>query len=128
MSFRVERGFSGCGADRFDGDRVGGGSGREDGEEGGALVALGSDNGYVTGVGVGGEEQVLVGGEGEGVGAGAGMDGGDELAVVDAVDANEIGAEVGDPEGGVVAADDAVGGFGADEVGTADLVGPGVDL
>ena len=38
-------------------------------------------------MGVGGEKEMLVGGEGEGVGAGAGMDGGDELAVVDAVEA-----------------------------------------
>jgi len=56
------------------------------------------------------------------------MDGGDELSVVNAVDADKVRAEVGDPEGRVVAADDTVGGFRADEVGAADLVGPGVDL
>ena len=75
---------------------------------------MGADNGDVAGVGVGGEEEVLVGGEGEGIGAGAGVDGRDELSVVDAVDAYEVGAEVGDPEGGIVAADDAMGGLGAD--------------
>ena len=34
------------------------------------------------------------------------MDGGDEFAVVDAVEADGVGAEVGDPEAAVVAADD----------------------
>ena len=71
---------------------------------------------------------MLVGGEGEGVWLDAGADAGDELAVVDAVEADGVGAEVGDPEGGVVAADDGMGGFGADGVGAADLVGLGIDL
>ena len=54
---------------------------------------------------------MLVGREGEGIGAGAGVDAVDELAVVDAVEADGVGAEVGDPEGAVVAADDAVMGL-----------------
>ena len=52
----------------------------------------------------------------------------DEATVVDAVDADEVGAEVGDPEGGVVAGDDAMNGLVADHVGSKDLIVPGVDL
>ena len=52
----------------------------------------------------------------------------DRLAVVDAVEADGVGAEVGDPEGAVVGADDAVDGLAADGIGAADLVGPGGDL
>ena len=79
-------------------------------------------------MGVGGEEEVLVDGEGDGVGGGAGADGGDEVPVVDAVEADGVGAEVGDPEGGVVCTDDGVGRFVADGEGAFDLVVPGVDL
>lgn len=114
--------------DGFDGNGVGGAAGGEDGEEGGALFALGADDGDVAGAGVGGEEEVLVGGEGKGFGGGACVDGGYELAVVDAVDADEVSTEVGDPEGAVVAADDAVHWLAADGVSAEDLVSPGGDL
>ena len=49
------------GCEGFDGDGVGGFSGGEHGEEGWALLALGADDGYVAGVGVGSEEDVFVG-------------------------------------------------------------------
>jgi len=71
---------------------------------------------------------MLVCGEGERVGRGAGVDGGNELTVVDAVDADEIGGEVGDPEGGVIAGNDSMDRLIADHVGTEDLIVPGIDL
>ena len=114
--------------DDFYCDGVGGTAGGENGEEGGALFALGSDDGYVARVGVGGQEKVLVGGEGQGFRGGAGVYGGYQLAVVDAVDADEVCAEVRYPEGAVVAADDALYGLAADGVGAEDFVGPGGDL
>ncbi len=63
--------------DGFDNDGVGAASGGQDGEECGASFAVGADDGDVTGVGIGGEEQVFVGREGEGIGCGAGVDAGD---------------------------------------------------
>src|SRR5262249_22497008 len=80
------------------------------------------------GTGVSGKEEMFVGREGEGVGLGAGVNGGDETTVVDAVDADEVGPEVSDPEAGVVAGDDAVNGFRSDHVGSEDLIVRGVDL
>ena len=59
---------------------------------------------------------------------GAGADAGDQSAVVDAIEGGVVGAEVGDPEAGVVAADDGAGGVGADDVGAGDFVGPGGDF
>jgi len=44
--------------------------------------------------------------EGYGVRVGAGADAGDQAAVVDAVEAGGVGAEVSDPKAGVVVADD----------------------
>ncbi len=88
--------------------------GREHGEErsdfAGALggVAVGADDGDVAGAGVGDEDEVAVAGEGKGVGAASDLNHVDALAVVDGVDADGVGAEVGDPERGVVGADDAV--------------------
>src|SRR5260370_9198476 len=69
------------GFDCFYGDGVGGVSGGEHGEEGGSEFALGADDGYVAGVGVGGEGYVLVCGEGQCVVSGAGVDTFDDLSV-----------------------------------------------
>jgi len=71
---------------------------------------------------------VVADAEGEGVGVGAGADAGDEAAVVDAVEGGVVGAEVCDPEAGVVAADDGAGGVGTDDVCAGDFVGPGGDF
>ena len=116
------------GGEGFYSDRVGRFAGWEHGEEGWALLALGTDDGYVAGVSVGGEEDVLIGGEGESVRGGAGVDVADEMAVVDAVDADGVGTEVGDVEGGAVGGDDALHGLAADGEGVADLVGVGGDF
>ena len=110
------------------GDGVGGAAGGEDGEKGGALFSLGADDGDVAGVCVGGQEEMLVGGEGQSFRGGAGVDSGYELAIVDAVDADEVCAEVRYPEGAVVAADDALHGLAADGVSAEDFVGPGGDF
>jgi len=110
-------------------DVVGVAAGGEHGEERwGAVVALQADDGDVAGTGVDGEEQVFVFGEGDGVRVGAGADAGDETAVVDAVEAGGVGTEVGDPEAGVIVADDGSRWLGADDVSAADVVGPGGDF
>ena len=81
-------------------------------------------------MGVGGEQQVLVGGEGERVGCGAGADAGDAAVYPSSMlqTLTESAAEVGDPEGAVVGADDAVDRLVADGIGAFDFVGPGLDL
>ncbi len=116
------------GFEGFDDNVVGVAAGGEEGEEGGAVFALGAEDGDVGGGGVGDEEEVLVGREGEGVGAGAGAYARGHAAVVDGVEGGGVCAEVGDPKAGVVLADDGAGGLGADDVGAQDFVGPGGDL
>jgi hypothetical protein len=111
----TNKGTDGGGSGEFgfegEGDEVVGvPAGGEEGEEGGAVLGLGlglgTEDGYVGGSGVGDEEEVFVRGEGEGVRVGAGADAGEHVAIVDGVEGGGVGAEVGDPEAGVVLGDD----------------------
>src|SRR5579883_3418965 len=66
--------------------------------------------------------------EGESIGSSTNRDGIDALAVVNGVDANGVGIEIADPEGGIVGADDGADRMGADEIRAAHLVGTGGDF
>lgn len=107
------------------GDGVGGAACGEESEEG---VVEGADGGDVVGAGIDDEEEVAVCGKRHGGRAVADVNSAGALAVIDGVDGDPLGTEVADIEERIVCGHDAVDGFGADEVGTADIVGAGDDF